>query len=178
MAEPSLAEQLSFVVDPELTGALTDELIDCWTDVTNAGGSVGFVPPVTPDDIRPTAVRSFAACGETDHLLVGFTPEGRVACWLILGDTGSPLRAHWRWVLRVMVHPKHQGRGYGALLLRAADDAARGLGAEALHLTVRGGTGTDGFYARLGYTEVGRIPKAIRPTPGDDRDEIYMVKNL
>lgn len=174
--------ELRFVVDPELTPALTGELVECWTEVVNAGGSVGFVPPVTSDDILETATATFAACDTTrdnpDHLLVGFDTEGRVACWLVLGDGRSWLRAHWRWVLRVMVHPKHQGRGYGTLLMRAADDAARDLGVEALHLTVRGGTGTEAFYARFGYTEVGRIPRSIRLAPGDDRDEIYMVKQL
>ncbi|MGS2643290.1 GNAT family N-acetyltransferase [Streptosporangium sp. LJ11] len=174
--------ELRFVVDPELTPALTGELVECWTEVVNAGGSVGFVPPVTSDDILETATATFAACDATrddpDHLLVGFDTEGRVACWLVLGDGKSWLRAHWRWVWRVMVDPKHQGKGYGTLLMRAADDAARGLGVEALHLTVRGGTGTEGFYGRLGYVEVGRIPRAIRLAPGDDRDEIYMVKQL
>ncbi|MDP9863174.1 GNAT superfamily N-acetyltransferase [Streptosporangium brasiliense] len=169
---------MRFVTDPELTPELIDELVDCWTDVSNAGGSVGFVPPVTADDIRATAEAAFARCGDDDHLVAGFDAEGRVACWLILGDAGSWLRAHWRWVLRVMVHPKHQGRGYGSRLMGAADAAARALGVEALHLTVRGGTGTERFYAGLGYVEAGRIPKAIRLAPGDDRDEIYMVKSL
>ncbi|WP_433251121.1 N-acetyltransferase family protein [Streptosporangium sp. CA-135522] len=170
--------ELRFVTDPDLTPDLVEELVDCWTDVSNAGGSVGFLPPVTADDIRPTAEAAFARCGDPDHLLVGFDAEGRVACWLILGDAGSPLRAHWRWVLRVMVHPKHQGGGHGSRLMRAADDAARALGVEALHLTVRGGTGTERFYAGLGYTEAGRVPRAIRVASGDDRDEIYMTKAL
>lgn len=170
--------ELRFVTDPELTPELIDELVGCWTDVSNAGGSVGFVPPVTASDIWETADAAFSRCGDLDHLLVGFDAEGRVACWLVLGDAGSWLRAHWRWVLRVMVHPKHQGRGYGSQLMRAAADASRAMGVEALHLTVRGGTGTERFYAGLGYTEVGRIPKAIRVAPGDDRDEIYMVNHL
>ena len=33
---------------------LRRELLAVWTDVTNAGGAVGFVPPVTEDDIAPT----------------------------------------------------------------------------------------------------------------------------
>lgn len=78
----------------------------------------------------------------------------------------------------MQVHPKHQGKGYGRALLLAADDAARSLGLEALQLTCRGGTGVDRFYASVGYQEVGRVPRSIRVTPGDDRDEIYMLKWL
>ena len=43
-----------------------------------------------------------------------------------------------------------------------------------MQLTVRGGTGTEAFYTRLGYREVGRLPGALRVAPGDDRDEIIM----
>jgi hypothetical protein len=57
-------------------------------------------------------------------------------------------------------------------------DAARRHGWEFVHLTVRGGTGTEAFYRGLGYREVGRIPAALRVAPGDDRDEISMVRPL
>ncbi len=45
-------------------------------------------------------------------------------------------------------------------------------------LTVRGGLGIEGFYERLGYTVVGRHPRAIRVAAGDVRDEIIMVREL
>jgi histone acetyltransferase (RNA polymerase elongator complex component) len=73
-----------------------------------------------------------------------------------------------------MVHPDLQGRGYGAALMREAERAAREIGWDALHLTVRSGLGTERFYAGLGYKEVGRLPGALRVAPGDDRDEIHM----
>jgi hypothetical protein len=57
-------------------------------------------------------------------------------------------------------------------------DIARARGWEFLHLTARGGTGVDDFYRSLGYTEVGRLPGAIRVAPGDDRDEIIMACRL
>jgi hypothetical protein len=49
------------------------------------------------------------------------------------------------------------------------------MGLEQLHLAVRGGTGLEHFYARLGWREIGRWPGALRLAPGDDRDEILMV---
>ena len=36
---------LTFSFDPVVTPELRDGLLDLWTDVTNAGGAVGFVPP-------------------------------------------------------------------------------------------------------------------------------------
>jgi hypothetical protein len=31
---------------------------------------------------------------------------------------------------------------------------------------------------RCGYTEVGRVPGAIRVAPGDDRDDVLMARQL
>lgn len=67
-----------------------------------------------------------------------------------------------------------QHAGIGTALLHAVHDAARRLGLEQLHLTARGGTGTEEFYLRQGYELVARIPEAIRVAPGDDRDELYL----
>lgn len=51
---------LLFTLDPELTPELRAEIIDLWTAVSNAGGAVGFVPPVTAELVRPTAEKQFA----------------------------------------------------------------------------------------------------------------------
>ncbi len=86
---------------------------------------------------------------------------------------------HWLWIYTVMVHPRHQGRGYGRDLMAAAADAARTLdGIEAIRLTCRGGTGADRFYGACGYKEVGRVPGAIRVAEGDDRDDVIMLLPL
>jgi predicted N-acetyltransferase YhbS len=103
---------------------------------------------------------------------------GTLAGWLVLQSREHRLTPHWRTLARVQVHPSRQRQGVGGRLLRAAEAAARDLGLEALHLTVRGGTGAEAFYARHGYVVVGRIPRALRVAAGDDRDEVYMVRML
>ena len=49
------------------------------------------------------------------------------------------------------------------------------MGLEQLHLAAGGGAGLEEFYRRLGWTEVGRWPEALRLAPGDDRDEVLMI---
>jgi len=88
------------------------------------------------------------------------------------------LAEQWRSVKRLMVHPSAQGKGYGLALLREAEAVARRLGWEALHLTVREGTGLERFYRAHGYREVGRLPGALRVGPGDDRDETHFWRSL
>lgn len=169
---------LTFEVDPDLTDGLRAEVVRLWVDVVNAGGAVGFVPPVDLDDVRPTADAALAAvAGGGDRLLAGFDGDALVALLFIAGS-GHRLKAHWRTLKRVMVAPARQGSGAGGALMREAAAVARKMGLEALHVTVRGGTGTEAFYAKLGYREVGRLPAALRVADGDDRDEISMWLTL
>ncbi|WP_018543804.1 GNAT family N-acetyltransferase [Streptomyces sp. LaPpAH-108] len=171
---------LTFTLDPAVTPDLRDGLLDLWTEVTNAGGAVGFVPPVTREEIRPELVRTLMRLSEGhSRLLVGHDEDGRVAATAFLTFNTHRLMTHWLWLYTVMVHPKHQGRGYGRDLLTAAADAARGFdGIEAIRLGCRGGHGLERFYASCGYQEVGRVPGAIRVAPGDHRDDITMLLPL
>jgi len=169
---------LTFEADPPLTDQLREQVLTLWVEVSNAGGAVGFVPPVTPAQVRPTAEAALAAVrAGTDHLLTGFDGD-RLVALLFVADNGHGLKTHWRTVKSVMVAPRSQGRGYGAALMREAEAVARKMGLDALLVTVRGGTGRERFYARLGYREVGRVPAALRVAPGDDRDEIIMWREL
>jgi GNAT superfamily N-acetyltransferase len=158
--------------------ALRSELLAVWTVVTNAGGAVGFVPPVTEDDVAPLLDDVVRRVREGRALLALLTVDGRTAGFAVLVRAAGPLRRHWATVLRVQVHPALQGRGLGRVLMEGVHDLARAEGLEFLHLGARDGTGVDAFYRRLGYREVGRLPGAIRVAPGDDRDEILLVRPL
>ena len=157
---------------------LRGELLACWTDVTNAGGAVGFVPPVTQEDVAPVLGRLLEGVQSGRDVLAVLTVDGVTAGWATLVGFSSPLRKHWATVLRVQVHPSRQGEGLGRVLMTGVHDIARARGLEFLHLGARGGTGVDAFYRGLGYTEVGRVPGAIRLAPGDDREEILLVHRL
>lgn len=171
---------LTFTLDPAVTPALRDGVLDLWTDVSNAGGAVGFVPPVTPEEIRPELVRHLVAMAEgRNRLLVGHDESGTVAATAFFSFNTHRLMKHWVWLYTVMVHPKHQGQGCGRDLLAAAAAEARGFdGIAAIRLTCRGGHGLEDFYGSCGYREVGRVPGAIRVAPGDDRDDITMLLAL
>lgn len=171
---------LTCELDPVIDDELTDGILALWTEVSNAGGAVGFVPPVGRDDVRPDLERSLAAVAAGQRrLLVGRDDDGRIAATAFLAYNSHRLMTHWVWLYTVMVHPGHQGKGYGRSLMSAVEEAARGFhGVEAIRLTCRGGTGVDLFYGTCGYKEVGRIPGAIRVAPGDDRDDLIMLLPL
>jgi GNAT superfamily N-acetyltransferase len=158
--------------------ALRAQLLTCWTDVSNAGGAVGFVPPVTEDDVSPVLDKLLEGVHSGRDVLAVLGVGGQVAGFAAIVGSSSPLRRHWAMVLRVQVHPSRQGAGLGRVLMQGVHDIARRRGWEFLSLSARGGTGVDGFYRGLGYTEFGRLPGAIRVGPGDDRDEILLTVRL
>ncbi|MFI5890963.1 GNAT family N-acetyltransferase [Actinoplanes sp. NPDC051513] len=169
---------VEFVLDPDLTDDLRGRIVALWVEVTNAGGAVGFVAPVTAGEVRPVAEAAFAGVTEgVDRLIVGLD-GAEVVALLFVVDNRFALKDHWRVLKRVMVTPKAQGKGYGVALMREAKALGREMGLAALQVTVRGGAGIEGFYTRLGYREVGRLPGALRVGPGDDRDETYMWLDL
>jgi GNAT superfamily N-acetyltransferase len=170
------AEQ--FVHNPPLDATLREQLLDIWVETTNAGGALGLLPPTSTELAEPLATATWSRVEDGRDDLIAAVLDGAPIGWVVLEANSSALTTHWRTVKRLQVHPAHQGNGRGRRLLQAAEDVATGLGLEALHLTVRGGTGTDRFYTALGYQAVGRFPRALRVAPGDDRDEIYMVKLL
>ena len=165
---------LSFTWDPKLTDGFKEQVIELWVAVTNAGGAVGFVAPVTTEDVLATAGAAFdGVASGVDHLLAGFDGH-RLVALLFVTDNRFDLKAHWRVLKRVMVAPGSQGKGYGAALMAEAAGFGRRVGLAGLQVSVRAGHGTERFYERLGYREVGRLPGALRIGPGDYRDEILM----
>ncbi len=169
-------------VTVERVDHVNDELqawmVRCWVDVTQAGGAVGFVPPVTVDDVRPVMDEALAGVATGTTTLGVLRVDGMPAGFGFLVGSAKPLFRHWATVLRLQVHPSFQGGGRGRRLLDGLGDIARADGLEFLHLTYRDGLGLRRFYESCGYVETGRVPDMIRVAPGDDRDSVIMIRTL
>ncbi|MFI9720253.1 GNAT family N-acetyltransferase [Streptomyces sp. NPDC052396] len=170
---------LTYLRDPQVSDALTGDFSRLWYEVSEAGGAVGYVPPVDPGEIRAAAARVMAAVHTgRRRMLAAYGADGRLVgtTFLALNDDFKML--HWATVVLVMIDPALQGGGHGRELMAETLAFARELGLEALRLEVRGGTGIEHFYARTGFKEVGRVPDGLRLAPGDDRDDILMWRPL
>jgi hypothetical protein len=73
-----------------------------------------------------------------------------------------------------------QGRNLGRILLGGMVGIARRElpHVELLRLDYRDGLGLGGFYARAGWTEVGRLPRGLRLGPNDYRDDVAMARRV
>jgi RimJ/RimL family protein N-acetyltransferase len=157
-----------------------DEVLDLWCRVNDAGGAVGFRSGASREEVASTLARHEAQMADGQALLGQLRDaSGRLLglAWWVASPT--PLMAHALWLYRVMVDPDLQGRNLGRLLMAGMHRLAReSEGVEMVTLDYRSGSGVGGFYARCGYTEVGRVPGAIRVAPGDDRDDVIMTRRL
>lgn len=165
------------------TWALKRALAGCWVEVTNAGGAAGF--PFPPIDLAQAAAAVDALADslapETGRILMATTDEGAedgLVGWLHLRRDPFRPTAHWGTLHHVQTRPGVRGRGHGAALMAEVRRIARDeMGLEQLHLAARGGAGLETFYARHGWQEIGRWPRALRfaPDGSEDRDEVLML---
>lgn len=164
--------------DEALEPGLRADLLDTWVAATNAGGAVGYTAPAPVDRIAENLDGALGrVAAGLDLLGVLHDGERYVGMGMLVARDGV-LQRHWRTVLRVMVHPAHQGQGAGRMLMEGLRGSAVDLGLEQLQLTVRGGLGLENFYGPLGYRVIGAHPRAVRLSPNDYRDEIMLVMDL
>jgi hypothetical protein len=92
--------------------ALRGDLLSCWTDVTNAGGAVGFVPPVTPEDVVPLLDKLLDGVSSGRDVLALLTVDGATAGFASVVGSLSPLRRHWGTVLACRCTPPARARAW------------------------------------------------------------------
>ncbi|CAN5894499.1 hypothetical protein BH20ACT7_BH20ACT7_16340 [soil metagenome] len=164
--------------NPLLTSELTHALVELWTTVSNAGGAVGFFPPVSTDDVRPTAEAAFARIQQgDDDLVVAFEGDRPVGLGMLVTQD-SPLHRHWASIERLQRHPECGGRGVASHLLAELEQAARDRRLRRLVLAVRGGTGLEDFYLAHGYALDAALPERVMLEDGDVRDLLVLSKAL
>lgn len=109
--------------------------------------------------------------------LGAFAGDRLIGCAALERSDGAKLR-HRGWIIAVYVTPGHRQQGIAGDLIEAliAHPLAQGLVQVELHV---GHTNplAHAFYARLGFVEVGREPRALR-VAGRYLDEIHMVRTL
>lgn len=157
---------------------MVQQIVDLWVDVTNAGGAVGFSQGVHPDGVRTLAEQTLQRVASGRDDLVVAEIDGRVVGLAFLATNDLEVHHHWGTVKRLQRHPEVRASGVGAALLHGLEEAALARGLRRLVLTVRGGTGREGFYEQHGYRLEASLPDRIWLGADDIREEHVMSKAL
>jgi ribosomal protein S18 acetylase RimI-like enzyme len=100
----------------------------------------------------PATDIAFTRRGSNATVLIGRDDHAIVATVLVGHD------GHRGWVYYLAVHPDHRHKGYGRVMMDAAENWLRETGIEKLQLMVRpDNKGVKNFYQSLGYSEQERI---------------------
>ncbi|HUG85519.1 MAG TPA: dUTP diphosphatase [Euzebya sp.] len=147
--------------NPPLTDDLVDRLLDIWVAATNAGGSVGFLAPVTREDLEGEVAGFWDQRLDGTLDLVVASEGPRVLGFGFL-QPGKGLSAHMGEISKLQRDPAVPGRGVGGTLLEALEALAVDRGLTLVTLSVREGTGRERYYRERGYESVAVLPGWLR----------------
>lgn len=111
--------QMRWLTTPVMADPIVrQQILECWRDVSNAGGAVGFpFPPVTYEQVRSSLERMVQSLDEPANRLLPAALNDQLAGWLFLAGNSSELTAHWARILRVQTALGFRRRGVGRALM-------------------------------------------------------------
>ncbi len=154
--------------------ALVTILRDC---VAN-GASVGFMAHNTTEDYRAywQGVLDEVEAGRT--ILLAVEQEGGYVGTAQLQLVAKPNQPHRAEIAKVLVHSSARRQGLGEALMRRAEDLARMAGRDLLVLDTDENGAARRLYGRLGWTEVGTIPRYALMPDGRECGSTFFYKDL
>ena len=154
------------------------DLATLLSDTVNRGASLGFVPPIRPDDCR---IYWESLCTEIDagrRILLGAFHGDRIVGSGQLALPQQPNAAHRAEVQKLFVDAALEGQGVGRSLMAALHGTARRYGRSLVLLNTRPGGRAQRFYEDLGYREAGVIPGHTLGSGRDRLDSMVMYQDI
>lgn len=134
--------------------ALAGVLLDC----VAGGASVGFMASLTRESAEAYFAKWVRSAQLGERVLLGAFVDGALVGTVQVLLSTAPNQPHRADIAKMLVTRAARGRGIGALLLTAAEEAARLVGKSLLVLDTVSGSAGERLYARLGWTRAGSIP--------------------
>ncbi len=178
MIKPQPPEPRIDRLDPAATREALPELAGLLADAVESGASVGFMNWNAHADYEAfwAGVLGEVEAGRT---LLFVAREGRdllgTAQLHLIAKPNQPHRAE---IAKVLVRSRARRRGLGAALMRAAEEAARAAGRTLLVLDTDENGPARSLYNRLGWIEVGTIPRFALMPDGADCGSTFFYKSL
>ncbi|MGO4740953.1 N-acetyltransferase family protein [Bosea sp. 2KB_26] len=155
---------------PALTSILRDSVAN--------GASVGFMAENTEADFRAywTGVASGVEAGQI--LLLIARQGDEIVGTAQVHPAGKPNQPHRADIAKVLVHSSARRQGIGEALMLAAEAEALAAGRTLLCLDTDEAGPARRLYNRLGWTEIGTIPRYALMPDGSDCGSTFFFKAL
>lgn len=156
--------------DPTTVDALAKVLIE----VVAAGGSVGFMHPLSRDEALSFWSASLTSAERGERIVLGAFDGHRLISTVTLILATPPNQPHRAEIAKMMTRPADRGRGAARALLIEAERLARNHGRTLLVLDTAEEEGAAGLYEGQGFRLTGLIPDyALKPHGGLTGTLIY-----
>lgn len=165
-------------LDAEAARAAIPALAEILADAVESGASVGFMHWNGPSDYVAfwTGVAADVAAGRT--ILFAARQGADVLGTAQLQLVGKPNQPHRAEIAKVLVHSSARRRGLGAALMQAAETAARQAKRDLLVLDTDEHGAARRLYGKLGWTELGTVPRYALMPDGSDCGSTFFYKDL
>ncbi|TAJ31187.1 GNAT family N-acetyltransferase [Bosea sp. (in: a-proteobacteria)] len=147
-------------------------------DCVANGASVGFMHWSTPADYEGFWRDVVAGVGSGRIVLLAARTEEGIVGTAQLHLIGKPNQPHRADIAKVLVHSRARRQGIGEALMCRAEAIARQHGRDLLVLDTDEHGAARRLYARLGWTELGTIPRFALMPDGADCGSTFFYKSL
>ncbi|QND63390.1 GNAT family N-acetyltransferase [Mesorhizobium loti] len=153
-----------------------NRLAEILRDSVERGALVGFVLPFGREAALAYWHSIFTSIADGERLLFCAMINGEVAGTVQLYLSPEPNAPHRAEIFKLLVHRDFQHRGIGAALMYAAEEQATRLQRSLLLLDTAQGSDSERLYRRLGWQEIGVVPRHFVDPFGHPRSSVYFMK--
>jgi ribosomal protein S18 acetylase RimI-like enzyme len=147
-------------------------------DAVDSGAAVSFLAPLTLDRAEQWWRRTLSAA-DADAVFLVAREAGAIVGTVQLHPAWAPNQPHRADVAKLIVQRQRCGRGIGEQLMVSIEAAAREAGFTLLTLDAKQGGAAVRLYRRIGWTEVGVIPRyALDPDGKTPHGTVIFYKDL
>jgi GNAT superfamily N-acetyltransferase len=155
-----------------------DGLAAVLADCVEGGASVGYMAPFSQEEARQVYEAYASEVEDGRRVLLAAFADGEVVGTVQIVFAPHPNQPHRADIARMLVRRSARRRGVAERLMERAEAEARAAGKTLLVLDAVTGGDAARLYARLGWTEVGVIPKYALFPDGRFCDTTYFFKEL
>jgi GNAT superfamily N-acetyltransferase len=165
-------------LDPSQSDELLDALDALLRDAVESGASVGFLPPLEPEESRAFWQETLDEVAASMRLALGAWQDGRLVGTVQLALATKPNARHRGEAQKLLVHTSARRQGIAQALLAAIERAGLESGRTLLVLDTEQGSDAERLYRRVGYVEAGVIPRFAATTAGPLVATVIFYKEL
>jgi len=149
-------------------------------DAVESGAAVSFVQPLELEKASAWWRETLQGTGRGDRVVfVAREVGGEIVGTVQYVRAWAPNQPHRAEIVKLMVRRGSRSVGVGEGLMRMAEADARAAGVRLLTLDAKRGAGAERLYQRLGWTQVGVIPRfALDPDGKALHDTVIYYKEI